>query len=95
MPSTGTLSVLYTFDGTAGVNPTDLAIDASGDLFGITQSTSATGSGSTEIASGDGTLFEVPAADPTTATILYTFNDATLGTSPTVVLTDAPATSTC
>ena len=87
-PSTGVVSVLYSFDGSTGVFPTALAIDAAGNLFGITEESTATGSGSTAVGSGPGELFELPAANRATPTVLYTFGTATVGQEPTALLTD-------
>ena len=70
-PSTKTLNVLYTFNGTGAEYPNFLAIDSAGNLFGLSE-TSAGGAGHT-------LLFEFPAANRTTPTTLYTFNDTAIG----------------
>ena len=64
---TSNITVLASFNGTNGQHPTDLTIDSSGNLFGMTD-------GDQKLDGGDdGTLFEIPAGTSTINT-LFSFN---------------------
>ena len=73
----GTYTLLHSFPGGAGGNlPSDLLIDASGNLFG-----SAVEGGSCDVSSGCGVVFKfVPSTGA--YTVIHTFNDATDGRGP-------------
>ena len=91
-PATGTVTTLYTFDGSTGAEPIALAIDAAGDLFGLASYSIATAPPTANTAgpsaSGPGVLFEVTAGDRSAATVLYAFSDPTVGQDPTALVVD-------
>ena len=84
--TTHAFSVVHTFEATDGSDPTQLAIDSSGNLFGITADDY--GGGVTPSVSG-GTLFELPGANPASFKTLETFDQNELGSGATALTLDA------
>jgi hypothetical protein len=90
-PTTNVLTVITTLQSTGPQIPLQLVIDSSGNLFGITQVSTA-GGGTLE--GGNGELFELPAGNFATPIVLYTFNTASFsddpdGTDPGAMLIDS------